>query len=84
MAERTLLRAICLAFLRRTRVATTLRQLHVLLHRAGYGIASAYPVKTLADGPAATGLPVVPLSERDLVRVGSRRCARAVTDRVRR
>jgi hypothetical protein len=43
------LRAICLAFLRRTRVATTLRQLHVLLHRAGYGIASAYPVKTLAD-----------------------------------
>jgi hypothetical protein len=43
------LRAICLAFLRRTRVATTLRQLHVLLHRAGFGIASAYPVKTLAD-----------------------------------
>ena len=45
------LRAICLAFLRRTKVATTLRQLHVLLHRAGYGIASAYPVKTLADAP---------------------------------
>jgi hypothetical protein len=43
------LRAVCLAFLRRTKVATTLRQLHVLLHRAGYGIASAYPVKTLAD-----------------------------------
>lgn len=43
------LRAICLAFLRRTRVATTLRQLHVLLHRAGYGIASSYPAKTLAD-----------------------------------
>ena len=43
------LRAICLAFLRRSRVATTLRQLHVLLHRAGYAIASAYPAKTLAD-----------------------------------
>ena len=43
------LRAICLAFLRRTKVATTLRQLHVLLHRAGFGIAATYPVKTLAD-----------------------------------
>ena len=28
---------------------TTLRQLHVLLHRAGYAIASAYPAKTLAE-----------------------------------
>ena len=43
------LRAVCLAFLRRARRALTLRQLHVLLHRAGYAIASALPGKTLAD-----------------------------------
>ena len=43
------LRAICLAFLCRLRAPTTLRTLHVLLHRAGYAVASAYPAKTLAD-----------------------------------
>ena len=43
------LRAICLAFIRRAIGPLTLRQLHVLLHRAGYAIASAVPVKTLAD-----------------------------------
>ena len=43
------LRAICLAFLRRARGPLTLRQVHALIHRAGYLIASWYPVKALAD-----------------------------------
>jgi hypothetical protein len=43
------LRAICLAFLRKARGPLTLRQLHALVHRAGYIIASWHPVKALAD-----------------------------------
>ena len=44
------LRAICLSFLRRAAGrALTLRQLHCLLHRAGYAIAHYHPVKVLAD-----------------------------------
>ena len=43
------LRAICLALLRRTREALTLRQLHCLLHRVGYAIAHRHPAKVLAD-----------------------------------
>lgn len=43
------LRAICLAFLQRARGALTLRQLHALLHRAGYVLAHQHPVKALAD-----------------------------------
>lgn len=43
------LRAICLAFLQKAGTALTLRQLHALLHRAGYAIAHQHPVKTLAD-----------------------------------
>jgi hypothetical protein len=43
------LRAVCLAFLRKAGSALTLRQLHALLHRAGYAIAHHHPVKALAD-----------------------------------
>jgi hypothetical protein len=43
------LRSICLGFLARARSALTLRQLHILLHRAGYLIDHAHPAKALAD-----------------------------------
>lgn len=43
------LRAMCLALLRRTREALTLRQIHCLLHRVGYAIAHHHPAKVLAD-----------------------------------
>lgn len=43
------LRAICLAFLNKATGALTLRQLHSLLHRAGYAILHHHPVKALAD-----------------------------------
>lgn len=43
------LRAICLVFLRQARRALSLRALHAQLHRAGYAIAHAHPVKALAD-----------------------------------
>lgn len=43
------LRAICLAFLRQDAVPLTLRQIHVLLHRAGYAVAHRHPAKALAD-----------------------------------
>ena len=43
------LRAVCLALLRTAQGALSLRQLHVLLHRAGYAIAHRTPVKALAD-----------------------------------
>jgi hypothetical protein len=43
------LRAVCLALLRRAQVSLTLRQLHGLLHRAGYAISHRTPVKALAD-----------------------------------
>jgi hypothetical protein len=43
------LRAVCLALLRRTEGALSLRQLHTLLHRAGYAISHRTPVKALAD-----------------------------------
>src|SRR3954451_4906094 len=42
------LRAICLGFLHKARGPLTLRQLHVLIHRAGYLIASWHPVRALA------------------------------------
>ena len=40
---------MCLALLRTAQGALSLRQLHVLLHRAGYAIAHRTPVKALAD-----------------------------------
>ena len=43
------LRAICLSFLKRAGRALTLRQIHCLLHRAGYAVAHYHPVKALAD-----------------------------------
>ena len=43
------LRAVCLALLRRAEGALSLRQLHTLLHRAGYAISHRTPVKALAD-----------------------------------
>jgi hypothetical protein len=43
------LRAVCLALLRAAQGALSLRQLHVLLHRAGYAIAHRAPGKALAD-----------------------------------
>lgn len=43
------LRAVCIALLRQAQGALSLRQLHVLLHRAGYAIAHRAPVKALGD-----------------------------------
>jgi hypothetical protein len=43
------LRAMCLVFLRQAKRALSLRALHAQLHRAGYAIAHAHPVKALAD-----------------------------------
>jgi hypothetical protein len=43
------LRAVCFALLSRAKRALSLRQLHVLIHRAGYAVSHEHPVKALAD-----------------------------------